>query len=199
MGSGNKVSLMNNAVETAPTLVRGGHVWPLSVPAYRALGEAGLIPEDTELLYGTVYRKMAKSPLHSSLVTRMLDLLKDSVPKGCFIRCEQPITCDDSEPEPDLAIIRGSQEDFWEEHPRTAGLVLEVCVTSHEYDRAKLNAYAASVKECWFVLGPEKQVEVYREPKDGMYLQRSVHGPGGILTSPPLPNLKLSLDRLFTK
>jgi hypothetical protein len=51
--------------------VRGAEVWPLSVEAYHALGEAGLMPERTELLYGFVYHKMSKSPLHSFLVQWM--------------------------------------------------------------------------------------------------------------------------------
>jgi len=52
----------------AQSPVPGGQIWPLSVEAYHALGEAGLIPEQTELLYGFVYHKMPKSPLHSYLV-----------------------------------------------------------------------------------------------------------------------------------
>jgi Uma2 family endonuclease len=191
---------MSNAVENAPKLVRGGQVWLLSVPAYRVLNEAGLIPENTELLYGMVYRKMAKSPYHSALVTRMLDLVSEPLPFGFFLRCEQPITCENSEPEPDIAIIRGEKRDFWQEHPRTAQLVIEICVTSHEYDRAKLPAYAsAGVKECWLVLGPDKQIEVYREPTNGEYLQKSLHGPGGTLASAAVPGLNLSLEILFTK
>jgi hypothetical protein len=47
--------------------VRGAEIWPLSVEAYHALGEARLIPEQTELLYGFIYQKMSKSPLHSYL------------------------------------------------------------------------------------------------------------------------------------
>jgi hypothetical protein len=39
--------------------MRGAALWPLSVAAYRALGEAGLIPQNTELLYGFVYAKIS--------------------------------------------------------------------------------------------------------------------------------------------
>ena len=53
----------------------------------------------------------------------------------------QPVTCSDSEPEPDLAVIRGSEDQFWK-HPKTAELVIEVCVSSHDYERSKLRAYA---------------------------------------------------------
>src|SRR5213075_1171371 len=120
----------------------GPRVWPLSVKADHALAEMGLIPKQTELLYGQVFHKMSKSPLHSGLVRRLLRLLHPRTPPGCFVSQEQPITCPDSEPEPDLAVVRGREEDYWQEHPRTAELVIEVCVTSEEYDRSKLRAYA---------------------------------------------------------
>jgi Uma2 family endonuclease len=170
------------------------------VAAYRALGELGLIPKNTELLYGFVYTKMSKSPLHSALVRRLRELLRQSLPPGYLLDSEQPISCQDSEPEPDLAVLRGAEEDFWNQHPHTAELVIEVCITSHDYDRSKLSAYAAAaVKECWLVLGPEKQIEVYRRPKDGQFTEHSVHGPGGTLTSAALPQLTLRLDAFFAQ
>jgi Uma2 family endonuclease len=191
---------MSSAVENAPTPLRGAQIWPLSVAAYHTLGEAGLIPENTELLYGIVYRKMPKSAYHSALVTRLFDLLNSSVPPGFFLRIEQPITCQDSEPEPDLALIQGAKEDFWERHPRTAELVIDVCVTSHDYDRFKLRSYAlAGVKECWLVLGPEKQIEVFRYPKSGEFTHRSVHGLAEAITSAVSPPLTILLEALFTK
>jgi hypothetical protein len=42
--------------------VGGAEIWPLSVEAYHALGEAGLIPKRTELLYGFVYHEMPHLP-----------------------------------------------------------------------------------------------------------------------------------------
>ena len=51
--------------------------------------------------------------------------------------------------------VGGSINDYRTEHPYTAEVVIEICVSSHEYDRSKLRAYAdAGVKECWLVLGP---------------------------------------------
>src|SRR5438552_8681650 len=87
--------------------VRGAETWPLSVEAYHALGDAGLIPERTELLYGFIYHKMAKSSVHSSLVQVLQELLYRLVPRDFLVRTEQPITCADSEPEPELAVVRG--------------------------------------------------------------------------------------------
>jgi len=191
---------MMNAVEPPSVPLRGARIWPLSVAAYRILGEAGLIPKNTELLYGFVYTKMSKSPLHSFLLQFLQEALAGALPARRLLRTEQPITCGDSEPEPDLAVVAGRKEDFREEHPRTAELVIEISITSHDYDHSKLRAYAsAGVKECWLLLGPEKQIEVYRQPKEGQFTQHALHGPGGTLSSAALPEFTLSLDALFAK
>jgi len=178
--------------------VRGAEVWPLSVEAYHALGEAGLIPERTELLHGFVYHKMSKSPLHTFLMLRLLRLLQTVLPPGLHLRPEQPLTCVDSEPEPDFAVVPGAEQDFRLAHPRTAELVIEICVSSTDYDRSKLRAYAsAGVKECWLVLGPEKQVEVHRQPGEGRFAERTLHCAGSRLTSTAVPSISVDLDRLF--
>jgi Uma2 family endonuclease len=191
---------MTNAVESPPVPLRGAPLWPMSVAAYRALGEVGLIPKNTELLYGLVYKKTSKSPYHCFLLHFLHEDLSRVLPVGCLLHTHQPITCPDSEPEPDIAVVRGTEEDFWSEHPHTAELVIEVCITSHDYDRSKLRAYAsAAVKECWLVLGPEKQIAVCRQPKDGQFTEHSLHGPGGTLTSTALPGFTLSLDAFFAK
>ena len=106
--------------ETARPSSRGPQIWPLSVQAYRTLGELGFIPKNTELLYGQVFQKMSKSPPHSALVCLLTRLLQHALPPGCILRSEQPITCSDSEPEPDVAVIRGSEDQFWKQHPNTA-------------------------------------------------------------------------------
>lgn len=195
-----KVFVMKNALECPPMPLRSAQLWPLSVAAYRALGEAGLIPENTELLYGFVYTKMSKSPFHSFLLQFLHEAISRKLSTGLLLRTEQPITCEDSEPEPDLAVVAGRKEDFRNNHPRTAELVVEISITSHDYDRSKLRAYAmAGVKECWFILGPEKKIEVYRQPKDGQFIEHIVEGPGGTLTSKSLPEFSHSLDALFEK
>ena len=129
---------------------------------------------------------------------RLLHWLQAALPQGWHVRPEQPLTCADSEPEPDLAVVRGRAEDFWQEHPRTAELVLEICVSTHEYDRSKLRAYAsAGVKECWLVLGPEKQIEVHWQPQGEHYAERSVHGPDGSVGSTAVPSFTVDLAKLF--
>ena len=186
------------AAEAAKSSPPGPQAWPLSVQAIHALGEMVLIPQKTELLYGQVFQKMSKDPIHRLLSMRLVEQLRCLLPPGLHVQQEQPITCGDSEPEPDISVIRGSIEDYRAAHPTTAELVIEVCVSSHDYDRSKLRAYAsAAVKEVWLVLAPEKQIEVHRLPTRDQFRERLVHGPGGQLASAVLPAFQIELDALF--
>ncbi len=185
-----------SAVLTPPN--PGAPLWPLSVEAYHALGEMGLVPEQTELLYGFVFHKMPKSPAHRLLFMKLLRALMAACPDGFHVQPEQPITCGDSEPEPDLSLIQGAPEDYAQGHPTTAELAVEVCVSSHDYDRSKLRAYAtAGVKEVWLVLGPEKQVEIHRRPEPGQFADHAILDAGATLTSATVPALALPLAELF--
>ena len=108
------------------------------------------------------------------------------------------MTCAESEPEPDLSVVTGAPADYASEHPRTAELVIAVCVSSHEYDRGKLRAYAtADVKEVWLVLAPEKQIEIHGQPMGEQFVERVLRGPGGVVTSAVVPQFVVELDPLF--
>ncbi len=96
--------------EAPRTAGRGPQPLPLSVEAYHALGEMGLIPERTELLYGQIFNKMPKSPYHSYLYQCLAEALQATLPPGKYLRAEQPIICTDSEPEPDLAVVLGARK-----------------------------------------------------------------------------------------
>ena len=76
--------------------------------------------------------------------------------------------------------------------------MVEICISTHEYDRSKLRAYAvAGVKEVWLILAPEKQVEVHTQPRDGKFTQQATHGPGGRISCGSVPAFTLELDTLF--
>ena len=85
------------ALQPVESPVPGAHIWPLSVAAYHALGQAGLIPKRTELLYGFVYHKMSKSPFRSFLLQFLQEILLRAVPPGHIVRTGQPIPCPDSD------------------------------------------------------------------------------------------------------
>ncbi len=137
----------------------------LSVADYHRAFELGAIPSRVELLRGLVVTKTAKSPLHEFVSQKLMLLLLVLIPKGFQVRPERPLTLRDSEPEPDLSVVRGQPEDWTLAHPATAHLVVEVAVTSVAVDEGKVEIYAeAGVPEYWPVRAEARMVDVYREP-----------------------------------
>jgi Uma2 family endonuclease len=94
--------------------------------------------------------------------------------------------------------VHGSFEDYTRLHPRTAEFVAEICVTSEEYDRSKIRAYAtAGVKEYWLVLHPKKTVEIHRKPSNGKFLETMTVASPGQLISEVFPDVSVDLEQLF--
>jgi Uma2 family endonuclease len=175
-------------------------LWPLSVEAYHALGEAGLIPERTELLYGFVFHKMPKSPFHRFLVQRLLLMLRPLIEPGFLLWSEQPIRCQDSEPEPDICVLTGCDEDYRNVHPTTAEMVIEVAISSEDYDRGKAAAYAtAGVKEFWIMLASQKQIEIHSNAQSGAYEKVRVVAAGEAAVSSVLERFVVTPDALFAE
>lgn len=58
------------------------------------------------------------------------------------LQIEQPLRIADSDPEPDLAIMKDHPEEMFDEHPETAELVVEIANTSLDFDRDNAVIYA---------------------------------------------------------
>lgn len=171
---------------------------PISVAQYHELGEAGIIPQATELLRGLIVEIRRKSPEHSWLVQFLADWLKGATPAGWHVRQEQPLTLADSEPEPDVALVAGRPADYRAKHPATAALVIEVAIWSEALDREKAGAYAeAGVEECWLVLPNRRAVEILSGPSATGYQGRRLAGVGEAVVLEKLPGVRLVVDDCF--
>jgi len=140
---------------------------------------------------------MAKSPHHSSIAKRLYDGIGSVLPPGFVVRREDPLTLEDSEPEPNIVVVRGAASDFYKVHPTTAELVIEA-VSSPALDRENARLYAeAGVREYWIVLGLERCVEVYRQPANGCYQQMRTFGPGESIGCLAAPTIRFEVSELF--
>jgi Uma2 family endonuclease len=169
-----------------------------TVEQYHQLGEYSATGRRTELIRGYVFEKMSKSPTHSSVGTRLFYLLLPQLSGGYWMRKEEPLTFADSEPEPDVSIMRGQESDFEHAHPRTAALVAEVAVTTLAEDRELASLYAeAGVEEYWIVIPLERKVEVYRRPVSGAYLETLTVSGDATLRCGSVPGVEIALNQLF--
>lgn len=159
-----------------------------SVPEYHKLIEIGVLTEDDnlELLEGYLVHKMSRNPPHDASRQLTADALTAVLPKGWCLRIQCAVTLPGSEPEPDIAVVRGDARSYATHHPRPAdiGLLIEVADATLAADRIdKGRIYARADITCyWIVNLVNRQVEVYTQPSGPVaapaYAQQSTYRAG---------------------
>ncbi len=168
-----------------------------TVPEYEKLGDDPAFKR-TELIRGIIVNKVSKSPLHSTITTRLYVFLLRALGPEFIARKEEPLRLLDSMPEPDISVMRGTLDDFATRHPTTADLVVEVAFSSVTPDRENAFLYAeAGVVEYWIVLGETKQVEVYRQPEGGVYRVRRAYSRGELIEGVAVLGTSFAVETLF--
>ncbi len=186
---------MINVLETAEARQT---VFPVSVEFYHEAGRLGLIGEDVELLEGVLFTQMPKSPLHEWFIDFLRAKLAAVCGAGFFIGKERPITCARSEPEPDLAVFRGSMMDYRHAHPTTAELVIEIAISSLQRDISKAAIYAgAGVKEYWIIDPELGTITLHTQPAAEGYSSRRVISAQELAVSTIFPAFTVTLAELL--
>lgn len=153
-----------------------------SVEEYHRLGEADILTEDdaVELLDGLIVPKMNRTPQHDAVIGKIEKTLRKQLPAGWTVRGQSAFTTATSEPEPDIAVVRGEPDDYMQRHPAAndVALIVEVADSSVARDRAKARIYAAAgVAIYWIVNLTGDCIEVYTQPDASQpgYLQLAVY------------------------
>ena len=153
---------------------------PLTVEQYHRMIEQGILPEGEpiELLNGQLVQKdrsaAGEDPMtvgheHVFVVKRLAKLDRKFERLGGHIQTQQPISIPPiNEPEPDAAIIVGSEEDYRGRLPAAADVlcVIEVADSSLQRDRTqKLRVYAGAGIAKYVIINLfDRAVEVYTDP-----------------------------------
>jgi Uma2 family endonuclease len=127
-----------------------------------------------ELIDGQVVRKMGKNPPHSWCTKALINTVPGLIPPGFTWRVEQPVRIPEyDEPEPDFAVVRGTDDDYEDRHPEPAdvALLIEVSESSRPRDRGKkLSVFARSrIPVYWIINLAERRIEVYTDPRPDGY------------------------------
>src|SRR3989338_11303280 len=110
--------------------------------------------EPIELIGGQPVVAEPQSPYHASAISAADYALRAVLPPGWIVRVQAPVSLDDeSEPEPDLAVVAGRPADYREAHPARPVLAVEGAESSLDFDRPqKSSLYArAGVADYWIV------------------------------------------------
>ena len=171
---------------------------------YDRLIEAGIfLPgEPVELIGGVLMVCEPQGTAHYTAICLLEDVLRAALGPGWLVRSQGPIALDDdSEPEPDIAVIPGVPRDYRHEHPARPALIVEVADSSLAVDRAhKGSLYArAGIADYWILNLVDRVLEIYREPVPDSeapfgwrYASRRILRPGSIAA--PLAAARVSVS-----
>jgi Uma2 family endonuclease len=146
-------------------------IYRLTVAQYHAMARVGILDEDApvELLEGWLVPKMTKHRPHTLATLLLRRCLERLLPDGWYADSQEPITAPDSEPEPDLFVVRGDPRDYPDRQPGPPDvtLVIEIAERSLRTDRGpKKRTYArAGIPVYWIVNLKARRIEVYTEPE----------------------------------
>ncbi|MGI8549621.1 MAG: Uma2 family endonuclease [Dehalococcoidia bacterium] len=171
-----------------------------TVAEYQRMGEVGILHEDerAELIEGEIIRMAAIGSRHAGTVKRLTREFSRQPAGDFLVSVQDPILLPgDSEPEPDIVLLRPRADDYTTDHPTPQDilLVVEVADSSLGYDRRrKLPLYAAAgIPELWIFNLPRNRLERNRDPQGRRYQQRDVLGKEAVLSPLLLPDVTITV------
>ncbi|WP_333192911.1 Uma2 family endonuclease [Microcoleus sp. CZ3-B2] len=175
-----------------------------TVKEYQKLGEIGFFhPEErVELISGNILKMSAKGTAHTSATRRTATLLRDILENLAAVYTQDPIALDDnSEPEPDIAVVRIDPLDYATHHPTPSEvyLIIEVADTSLAYDREiKAKIYARSgIADYWILNVNERQLHVFREPTEDGYQSEIILGESASISPLQFPAFNIAIQQML--
>src|ERR1700722_6353816 len=159
----------------------------LTVAEYHQMIAAGILQQDDpfELLEGWLVPKMSRNASHDLVLGLSEDAIGCRLPPEWVRRNQSGVTTSESEPEPDIAVVRGPHRRYANKHPgpEDTGLVVEISETTLRRDRTtKQRVYArAKIPVYWIINVLDLRIEVYTDPsgpqEEPAYRQRQDYGP----------------------
>lgn len=157
----------------------------INVEQFHKMGEAGIFPPDAriELIEGELLTMAPIGSRHGSAVavlTRLL-VLSPLADRTLLWPQNAVVLSAFSELQPDILLLRPRADNYRDANPEPGDvlLLIEVSDSTLGFDRRrKVPLYARhGIGEAWIVNLQDRQLEVFREPREGAYANTAVHGP----------------------
>ena len=175
-----------------------------TVREYHLMVDAGILKEDDriELIKGEIVQMSPIGRFHAACVKRLNELFVSRLGHLVNVGVQAPIELDDnSEPQPDLVLLRRRADFYQSGHPQPQDilLIIEVADTTVESDREiKIPLYASSgIVEVWLVNIPAECIEVYRQPSGDSYQNVQVFGRGESIFVAAFPDVSFNVDEIL--
>lgn len=175
-----------------------------TVEEYHQMLKAGILPaeERVELVHGQILEMSPQPPPHSATTRRASRCLDRLLEDFADVRTQLPITLrPNSEPEPDIAIVRLDSNEYGDRHPSIDDIfwVIEISDATLRNDREqKALAYAkAGIPEYWILDVNTHQAYVLRDPSDEGYQSEAILKSTNSVRPLAFLTLEIQLSKLF--
>jgi Uma2 family endonuclease len=174
-----------------------------SIEQYHRMGEAGILNEDSrvELIEGGIIKMAPIGSEHAAVVNTIAALFIVQA-KPLLVSVQNPVILGpDSEPQPDLMLLKGRRDKYRSRLPQATDvlLIVEVADTTIARDRnIKIPLYAgAGIPEVWLIDLPGKAVEISADPQGRVY-RHSDRAVSGMITPRLAPQIQIDPSEIFS-
>ncbi len=175
-----------------------------TVEEYHRMAEAGIfaVDERVELLEGKIIWMIAKGTAHRSAVGRTYKLLEKRLGHQVWISIQDPVKLNEqSEPEPDVAVVKIDPLDYADHHPTPSEvyLLIEVADSSLKLDcETKGKAYAkAGISDYWVLDVVSRQLHVFRQPTEDGYQSAEILTENMNISPLEFPDLQIGVFEML--
>lgn len=180
------------------------HIHRFNLEEWCKFGEAGIFSLEShlQLIEGEILDFGTISPSHAGHRMRLTNYFGRTDQLSAQLCINSSIQLNEfSEPSPDIMLLRPTPDFYTTRHPNAADVLLlvEVSDTTLRFDRnQKLHLYAThQIPEYWIVNLIDNCLEVYRQPQDGDYLDKTVLSKTDSLNLQALPNLQIAVAAIL--
>lgn len=175
-----------------------------SVDEYHRMIATGILTsrDHVELLDGHIIEMVPQDPPHASTTSSVGNAFVMLFAGKAWIRQQLPITiAPNSEPEPDIAVVKIDPQRYGDRHPSPADvyLLVEVADATFNTDRhQKLKIYAsAGIPEYWIIDVKQRRLLVFREPDGVTYHVEQVLTPQEAIAPVAFPDIEIKLQEVL--
>jgi Uma2 family endonuclease len=172
-----------------------------SVEDYHQMIAAGILSDrSVELLDGDIVEMSPESPLHRGSNERLAYYLRCNLEGLAWVREAGPITLENSEPEPDIAIVKLPSEVYLVKHPHPEDIywLIEIsgATLSKDLNEKRFIYARAGIPEYWVIAIDLQEVTIFRHPLNGDYQYRETCKTGEINPS-IFSHISIDLSKLW--
>lgn len=173
-----------------------------SVADYHQIIESGVLEgKSVELLEGEIITISPEQPIHSSRIDTVADYLRNILEGIAKVREAHPITLDNSEPEPDIAIVRFNDNNYSDRHPDARDIYWLVEVSNKTLTKDlkdKSVTYSRNgIAEYWVIDLLHNKLWIFTYPQQNGYLDKREITTGSV-NPVAFPDLDLEVKKLLS-